>query len=260
MKYDYYKIKELAQRLLTPQKTLDTQLFDENGRLYPDLRKDLLNIADYAIKTGVDVFDVLKVKDVYMNGSCASYFYRHNSDIDIRIDVQNKNAPYLAQDDKNLTLLTTGVFKGASQGFTFKIKKRYVDVKISPYMSEIVGLYSIMQDKWIVEPRKDITLGLNIGDICNEYEKQFYAAQDLINAFNAKRISNISDILNLENYIENRILKSAESMREYIVYKMLNYTGVFGQITSLYATSLKNLFSIYPTEKKGFFRGLFKKF
>ena len=67
MKYDYYKIRELAQKLLTPQKTLDRQLFDINGKLYPEIRKDLLNITDYAIKTSVDIFDVMEVKDIYLS-------------------------------------------------------------------------------------------------------------------------------------------------------------------------------------------------
>lgn len=259
MKYDYYKIRELAQKLLTPQKTLDRQLFDINGKLYPEIRKDLLNITDYAIKTSVDIFDVMEVKDIYMNGSCASYFYRPNSDIDIRIDARNEKAPYLAQDDKYLTLLTTGVLKGATHGFNFKVNKRFVDIKISPYMSEIVGLYSVMNDKWVVKPDKNITEGLNIADICNEYEKQFYIAQDVINNFNSKKVSELSDILNLETYIENRIFKSAENMREYVVYKLLNYSGVFKHITSLYASSLQNIFSIYPPKKTGFFERLFKK-
>ncbi len=238
-------VKDTAARLLTPNDTLDVRIFDQHGKMYPDLRKALLAEAELVAKRSLAGLKGIKVKDIYLNGSSAGYFYYDKSDLDVRIEVVNENCSFITNDDELLEQFLTIIKQSTFPNVRFHANGRFADIKINTRTFEIMGLYSILNDRWVIEPRKDITADLNIDDIMEEYTKRFYKIKnymrDMISSGKTKTMEGIEEI---EAFYKKCIRENNFSAREYIIYKLLNYRGIHKQLQELFNDSLKDILSL----------------
>ena len=234
------EIKDIAIRLLTPNDTLDVRVFDTHKKMYSELRKTLLSEANFVYNRCLGGIEGLKVDDIYLNGSSASYFYYDGSDLDMRINVSNIGCPYITNNREEFEAFMSAMKNGAFPDTSFKAGNRLVDIKFSSHNFEIVGLYSILQDKWVVEPRKDIVEGLDVADTMEEYTRRFYAIKDYMREMvESDKMNTIEGAEEVEQYYKNCILRSSSSIREYILFKLLNYRGIHKQLRELFNDSLK---------------------
>lgn len=97
------EMRDVLTRLLTPQNTLNPLLFDEQNRLRSNIHNILSRQANYIYSLIIAEIKGLKVTDVYLTGSMASYFYSEKSEVDLRIVIENKDCPELAADSKFLS-------------------------------------------------------------------------------------------------------------------------------------------------------------
>ena len=91
-------VERIAQSLLSPKERLNPLLFDENDVMHEEVRRSLLEFAQIYIDNIYGKFEDTVIKDISLAGSQASYFYHDNSDIDLVIDIQDKNNGYLNED------------------------------------------------------------------------------------------------------------------------------------------------------------------
>lgn len=127
---------------------LNPLLFDEEGSLRPEVSKKVKEIVDAFLEAaGVSI----KIADIRLVGSNASYNYNEHSDLDIHIvtDLSKIAEP------ETIARLYMDVVK-RNFNLIYDIKIKGIDVEL--YVEDINagaqsnGVYSVMKDKWIKEP------------------------------------------------------------------------------------------------------------
>lgn len=140
------RLNELSVRSIPYHDTLNPVLW-QNNQLKTDIRYKLLLIA----KHFADFLKVqsLQLKDITLSGSNASYGYSDYSDIDLHLVVAIPN--------DNLDLIELYDAKKNQYNFTYNIQIKNIDVELyvqdSTQTHESAGIYSIINDTWIKEPR-----------------------------------------------------------------------------------------------------------
>ena len=131
--------------------TLNPKIFDQNQKMYPEIRTRLLMIAD-------DFFDTLElpwvdVTDITLTGSLANYNWSKFSDVDLHIIIDYKEV------DENESLVSEYLAAKKNiwnESHDIKIKgydvELYVQDMNEPHVS--TGVYSIMWNDWLVKPEK----------------------------------------------------------------------------------------------------------
>lgn len=132
--------------------TLNPKLFD-GMQLKPEVRKKAEEVVNEFLRILAEDEVKLYVRDVVLTGSNASYNYTDNSDIDLHIlaktvdlDDPEKLYPKLYNCYRRIF---ESKFDISFYGIPVEV---YVETENNPVVSN--GIYSVMYDKWIKEPRK----------------------------------------------------------------------------------------------------------
>ncbi len=141
----YIKDFTEAPEPITVHKELNPKLW-QNNKLIPEVRAKLLIIA----KNFADFLKVekLDLRDITISGSNAGYNYSDSSDIDLHLvaDVRSAERAELYDAKKN------------HYNFTHDIKIYGIDVELYVQDSKqthfSAGIYSILNDQWISEPKQ----------------------------------------------------------------------------------------------------------
>lgn len=249
---DDIDMRMVARRLLTPNDTLDVRLFDYRGQMHPDIRRQLLDNAEYIINKTVAGIDGLVVSDIFLNGSSAGYFYRKDSDIDMRIEVHNENCPYLSTDNQKLSTFLMMLLRSETGNMHFMINNRQIDVSIKAFENEMIGLYSILQDKWVRKPDKHITDNITFDAIWQKYVKRYNDISSFLQQIqNSGKLKTAKGLRELEQYFRECFTYSEQGIQELIVHKLLAYQGILQDIRTLISQSWQNFLSLtdlYPAE------------
>lgn len=140
------KFNELSAQAIPFHDTLNPVLWEEN-HLKTEIRYKLLLIAKH-FSQFLKVKQ-LNLKDITISGSNAAYGYSKYSDIDLHLVV---DIPY---NDTNLPELYAAKKNQYNVKYNVTIKgidvELYVQDSKQPHHS--AGIYSIMNDKWISEPK-----------------------------------------------------------------------------------------------------------
>ena len=146
---------------LSPKNELISGLWDENKRLDPEVAQKLLKIAH-------DFFDSIKlgdksvkIDDITITGSAASYNWSEYSDIDLHILVNYENI------DENIDLVRE-FFRGKIFVWNQKHEIELFGHEVEIYVQDTnephhsLGVYSVLNDQWIAEPlQNDPQIDLN---------------------------------------------------------------------------------------------------
>ncbi len=242
---DNIDMRMIARRLITPNDTLDVRLFDYRGQMYPDVRRQLLSNAAYIIDKTVAGIDGLMVSDIFLNGSSAGYFYQKDSDIDVRIEVHNENCPYLSTDNEKLSTFFMMLLRSETGNMKFMFENRSVDFSIKAFENEMIGLYSILQDKWIRKPDKHITDGITFDVVWQKYVKRYNNIVAFLRHIQTtNRLKTAKGLRELEQYYRDCFVYSEQGIQELIVHKLLSYQGILQDIRTLVSESWQNFLSL----------------
>jgi predicted nucleotidyltransferase len=133
---------------------LNPALFNNDGKLKPEVKDKVTAIVNEFLKDFIDVEVELTVQDIILTGSNASYNYTKDSDLDIHIiaDVSN------IEDTLNLHKVIYNAYKSAfNRKFEIELNEvpveLYVETQDTPLVSN--GIYSVMKDEWVKEPTKE---------------------------------------------------------------------------------------------------------
>jgi len=201
---------------------LNPQLY-YNGKMRPEIRKQLLKIAD-DFREFLGIEDIALV-DITVSGSNAAYSYTPHSDIDLHLIVDFDRLPH----DEVFRELFDAKKYQYNDLHDIKIKgydvELYVQDKDQPHSS--LGEYSVLRDEWNRIPTKKRA---NLDDIATfqKYEKLKELAIRALASDNEKYLNHVLDII--KRYRKAGLSKKGEFSPENLAFKMLRTDGYFQKL------------------------------
>lgn len=150
-------MRTIAERLTYARRNaqqLNPSLFTEDNKLKSDVRNSILKIThEFLEYLQVDI----KVMDIRLVGSNASYNYTSNSDLDIHIitDLSEVSDPEMIA-----RLYFDAIKKQFKDSYDIFIKGIEVELYVEDINTTSIsnGIYSVLEDKWVKEPSTSDTI------------------------------------------------------------------------------------------------------
>jgi predicted nucleotidyltransferase len=224
-----------------PKDSLSEQIFegsDGEFSMRDDVRKNLLKISNEFIESlGIEFF----IHDIVLTGSLANYNWSNYSDVDLHILIDFKETDY------NLDLLKE-FFDAKKNVWNEKhnitVKGYDVELYVQDVDEEHVssGVYSILNNKWVVEPDK---VKSNIDDsMILQKSEEYMKKIDLL----IKKGGPIESIEGLRKKLKEFRQSGLESGGEYsyenLTFKLLRRNGYIEKLLKLKTTLVDKKLSI----------------
>ena len=246
MKLVFEAIRELdiLDESIERHETLNSKLFDENNKLKEDVREALLNVKDEFLKELSENKIPLRVIDIWLVGSNASFNYTDKSDIDLHIIA---NLDDVCEDTCLLQILYNYVKASFNKRHDISIKGSPVEVYIQDVNSNSVsnGIYSLQEDEWIKFPEQ-----------LPEYETdttKLVGLQDLLRIYNTLDRTNIEQIKSLIDYayiIRQKGLVEGEFSDGNLSFKEFRNLGYLDELKDLVAELRSKELSLESLQQK----------
>ena len=209
-----------------PSSSLSNLIWKDN-KMLPEFREALVRIAnDFVDYLGIPI-DVL---DITMTGSYANYNYTKYSDIDLHVIIDKESI------NKDTDLVEE--FLKAKRSFwndRHDIELKGIDVELYPQDESeehaSTGVYSVSEDKWIVEPKKfkdkfDLkSVEKGSRKVIKEIEKSIERARKNMDTDLIK-----TQIDKLKKMRQSGLEKSGEMSNENIIYKVIRSQGLLQKL------------------------------
>lgn len=219
----------------------------KDNKLEPKVREQLLIIAQEFI----DSLKVpnLDIKDIILTGSLANYNWADLSDVDLHVLVdldELKIDPELLRDFFNL--------KKMSWNNVHDIKiyghevETYVQDINEPHHS--TGVYSIQNDEWVTEPKKENPV-LNIEGAdkkADSFMREIDSLERLSPNTGLKRASNLKD--KIKKLRKCGLEKGGVFSTENLAFKMLRNEGYLEKLNNYKNSAYDSLHSLKENKKK----------
>jgi hypothetical protein len=216
-----------------PKDSLSDQIFegsDGEFSMRGDIRKSLLKITDDFIDTlGVEFF----IHDVVLTGSLSNYNWSQFSDVDLHILIDFEESKYPITLLKEFFDAKKNVW---NEKHDIKIKgydvEMYVQDVNEPHVSS--GVYSILNNKWVVEPKEETP---NIDDrmIIQKGEEYMRLIDNLVK--NEDKKDTLTKIESLRKKIKTFRQSGLEQGGEYsyenLTFKLLRRNGYIEKLLKL---------------------------
>jgi hypothetical protein len=247
---EYTKEDEKIVKSFETKDSLSNEIFDQTKKSFKmkeDVRKRLLEIADNFIESfGVEFF----IHDIVLTGSLSNYNWSEFSDVDLHILIDmkeigdNMESPILQTIVKEFFDAKKNVW---NENHDIKIKGYDVEVYVQdveePHISS--GVYSILHDKWEIEPKREIP---NIDD-----RKILEKGEDF-----AKKIDKLIDLglkddvlpkieslrKKLKQFRQSGLESGGEYSYENLTFKLLRRNGYIQKLLKLKTDIVDNKLSI----------------
>lgn len=219
-----------------PQKELNPKIWEEvdgEYKMNPNIRRGLLKIAS-------SFYDTIKVDflmdDVILTGSLANYNWSEYSDFDLHLLVD------FDQFKKSEHDVLKNLFDSKKLLYNLKHTIKIKNYPVEVYVQDIDenhtsgGVYSLMYDKWLVEPQSlDVEVDENeIISKSKHWMDKIDTLENNIKSLNLdkgkKLISKLKD--QLKNYRKSGLEKDEMSL-ENLVYKFLRRRGYLEKLIDL---------------------------
>ena len=205
---------------------LNPNIFDEDDQMHPEVRDKIVEIVD-AFLEYAQVEDI-KLSDIRVVGSNASYNYNEHSDLDVHIVTDLSKI----SDPETIASLYFGEVKHAfKQSYDIKIRGIDVELYVEDLNSSAItnGIYSVMQDKWIKEPTpmEDPT--------SEEIAKAEEIEEEIIDDINnASSVDELEDIVN-DIYLKRKdgLSSGGETSPYNLAFKSLRNKGILEKTKKL---------------------------
>lgn len=219
-------------------KGLNPKLFevDENTSTYmlkPVVRQKLLDIAD-AFEASLIEDDLnLRIIDIQLVGSNASYEYTKYSDIDLHLI---SNFSLFTCDPALLQIALNAKRSNFNSSHSISIKGIPVELYVEDVNAGTIsnGIYSVKYNKWIKFPVKEQFTGeeINTEPYLSRWKELIYKA---LSRNNSQELENILDRVYLMR--KNSLASAGRLGMGNIVFKELRNIGLIDQLKDAYANA-----------------------
>ena len=219
-------LRELTQEAVVDdavifRDTLNPALW-KNHKIKPQIRLKLLEIA----RNFVDFINIpnLNLRDITISGSNAAYTYTDHSDLDLHLIV---NIPK----DKEHLLKPLFDAKKNQYNFTRNIKIKGIDIEVYVQGSEdahhSAGIYSVLDDTWISEPKQE-RADINDDDVENKVNSYVYKIRAAIKSDDKSKIIAVKD--ELAKIRKAGLEQAGEFSVENLTFKVLRAKGLIDEL------------------------------
>jgi len=231
------KDKQIVKSFETKE-TLSDQIFEERKGHFvmrDEIKKRLLEISnDFIESLGFEFF----IHDVVLTGSLANYNWSQYSDVDLHILIDFEESKYEMDILKEFFDAKKNVW---NEKYDIKIKGYDVEVYVQDVNEEHVssGVYSILHNKWIVEPEKDKP---NIDDrkILEKGEEFGKKIDRLVQNPKEITIDQLEDLRKkIKEFRQSGLESGGEYSYENLTFKLLRRNGYIQKLLRL-KTQLKD--------------------
>ena len=230
---EYTKEDEKIVKSFKSKNTLSPSIF-ENSKMKKDIRNRLLEISDDFINSfGVEFF----IHDIVLTGSLANFNWSEYSDVDLHILIDMSE---LGENTSLTTIIMKEFFDAKkdvwNKNHEIKIKGFDVEVYVQdlnePHISS--GVYSILHDKWEIEPKKE-TPNIDDRKILEKGEEFAKKIDSLVSI--GPRPENLPKIKELRKRIKKFRQSGLESGGEFsyenLTFKLLRRNGYINKLLKL---------------------------
>ena len=190
--------KTNMKEAIEKHETLNPKLFD-NDIIKPEIRKKAEDVVNEFLKILAEDEVKLKVRDVILTGSNASYNYTANSDVDLHILADTAQFDDPEQLHKKLYNCYRRLFESKFDITFYGIPVEvYVETEDNPVVSN--GIYSVMYDRWVKEPTQDYVKEIDQKEIAEFAKPWIDRAKEVI-----KKVDNNipDDEEEIDKYLED---------------------------------------------------------
>jgi predicted nucleotidyltransferase len=215
---------EIEPYSLNIHENLNSNLWDENDVLKPEIRKILL----LNVKRFIEFSDIegIKYQDIIFTGSMANYNYNTNSDIDVHIILDYGQISTNEEFVEDYFKLKKNLW---SLNHHITVKNYDVEIYVQNSQSSFVkstGIYSLVKNKWIIMPIKKI-INIDTSSIGTKARVLMSDIDEL------NKIKNNDEFFNCYNQLKSKISKyrqcglnkNGEYSIENLVFKILRNNG-----------------------------------
>jgi hypothetical protein len=211
--------------------SLSQEIFDKSGKMIESVRDKLLEVSDDFIEfLGIDFF----VHDVILTGSLANYNWSEYSDIDLHLIIDYEDTGHNMELLKEFFDAKKNVWNTTHD---IKIKNYEIEIYVQDINEKHIssGVYSVLNNKWIVEPQKEKQ---KIDDRGILEKGEEYAK--LIDALIEKKEKDVdirSDVdtirKKLKRFRQSGLDKGGEYSYENLTFKLLRRNGYIKKLLDL---------------------------
>jgi len=207
--------------IVTVNKNLNPKLWDQDGNLNPVIKDKLIDIADAFYEfIGVK----LNVIDLTITGSNANFTWNAHSDIDLHLIISG----VASEQDRELFNAKKAVW-GDQHNITIKGIPVEVYVQGNAEVHYSTGVYSILEDEWVVVPKKQKPA---IDDAA-VHAKKDNIVERIEEALMENDLEKLKSIK--EKVVQMRkagLERAGEWSTENLVFKILRNTGMIEELTT----------------------------
>jgi len=233
------KDKQIVKSFETKE-TLSDQIFEERKGHFvmrDEIKKRLLEISnDFIESLGFEFF----IHDVVLTGSLANYNWSQYSDVDLHILIDFDE---LDKDSKKDSIVLHSIMKEFfdakknvwNEKHEIKIKGYDVEIYVQDVNEEHIssGVYSILHNKWVLEPKKDKP---NIDDrkILEKGEEFGKKIDRLIQTPKDITIDQLEDLRKkIKEFRQSGLESGGEYSYENLTFKLLRRNGYIQKLLRL---------------------------
>lgn len=242
--YEFLK-QENVDENLEVNDTLNPKLWDlDSNNLKEDIHEKILGIIDEFKNILKDKEIPLDIQDIRITGSNANYNYTDNSDLDVHILAN------LPDDDSYLDKVYEAYKTIFNSKYDITLNNIPVEIYVEDKESSDLksnGVYSVLNSKWLIEPKKEIIPELDeveLNNKINEWKKRYddilnnpkddHSTIELIDSF-------MDDIYKIR---QEGLKNEGEFSFNNQLFKELRNLGLFDNLKNLRIEILNNILSI----------------
>jgi hypothetical protein len=223
--------------------SLNPRLFNDSEKLRPEVRDQLLKIAeDFKEFLGVDD---LQLKDITISGSNAAYTYTPHSDIDLHLVVD------LPEADRNEVYRELFDAKKYAYNDQHDIRignyevELYVQDANKPHRSQ--GIYSVVNDDWVSVPKRRRP-DVNDISVQSKFEDLGHRIESAIATGDYEKISAMAN--KIKEYRQAGLDAHGEFGPENLAFKILRKQGLIKKLYDARNSAKDQLLSLDERRKK----------
>jgi hypothetical protein len=222
---------------------LNPRIWDQRERMRPEVREQLLRIADdFAQSLGITD---LQLKDVTVSGSNAAYTYTPHSDIDLHLVV---DLPEADSSDVYRELFDAKKYQYNDMhnikigGYDVEL---YVQDANKPHISQ--GIYSVLNDEWVQVPKRKRP---TVDDVSarSKYETLKQHIEQAISSGDHERIMAVAD--KIKKMRQAGLEAHGEFGPENLAFKMLRTQGQIERLYTARNAAKDQMLSLDERKKK----------
>jgi hypothetical protein len=236
---EYTKDDERIVKSFETKDILSSEIFDgikDGFKMKEDVRKRLLEIADDFVESfGVEFF----IHDIVLTGSLSNYNWSEFSDVDLHVLIDmseidgDNGSPILQTIVKEFFDAKKNVW---NEKHDIKIKGFDVEVYVQdveePHISS--GVYSILHDKWEIEPKRE-TPNIDDRKILEKGEDFAKKIDQLVDlGLNSEVLPKIESLRKkLKQFRQSGLETGGEYSYENLTFKLLRRNGYIEKLLKL---------------------------